>query len=108
MSQPTTGGGQRTVSQPMFFPTLMPMHSLPQVVMTSGSVVVSAGNGMTSVITGVGAPVLTTAAFSSQTHPMSVGLSGAAMEQETRKADLYLCSTSNNATGNIYTDTMCY
>ena len=101
MSQPMTGSGQRTISQPLFIPTLMPMHSLPQqAMMTSGNGVVpaiSSSNGMTSVITTgnrVTIPVITSAVFSSHTQHATWSV----QEQVAPTAGLYLCTTSN-ATG---------
>ena len=87
MSQPSSGSGQRSVSQPFFIPTLMPMRSLQQqqVVITSGT-------------SGV-APVITTAAYGQNPAVSMVPAISVIQQATTLSTDLYLCATSNNATG---------
>ena len=85
MSQPPAGGGQRGVSQPFFIPTLTPMHSLQQ-----QQVVITSGNGVPTAIA--------TPAFG-QTQAATVMPSVSALQQPIPSADLYLCNTSNTATG---------
>lgn len=102
MTQPTTASG-RNLSQPLFVPTLMPMHSLSQqAVLTSknaGTSVVPPAS-MTSVITCAGGFVpgnSGAAGVASSTHTTL----SSSMAQSQSMADLYLCNTSNNASGDF-------
>ena len=102
MAQPTTGSG-RTLSQPLFVPTLMPMPLSQQAVITSGNVGVSVLPGsMTSVITsgsGMVAGCSSGVLMGGESHTMTIVSAKSGQDQAQLAADLYLCSTSSNATG---------
>lgn len=87
MSQAPIRGGQRSnTTQPFYIPTLMPMSSLQQ----QSVVITSSGNRVT--------PVISSSAFGpSQSVPVVPTVS--VIQQPVPSADLYLCTTSNNATG---------
>ncbi len=85
----------------MFRPTLLPMGSMQQVVMTAGGGVFTTGTlsqPITRPVTSLQAPL--TEQHMPHTQPVVMQQHAMRTQRSVPKADLYLCNTSCNASGN--------